>query len=167
MVWTLVALVLAVASIAIGLIVVFFHQRTRTGTPAPSDEEHFNFPDARDELSISDEELKKLVMTGKLRGFRAGNSMTFRRDEVLALRAELNPGKVEVRKAGHAGQEHCPFCHDQIEPADLVVCVACLARHHEACWNEHLECSACGGRERLTGVETTPGRARGPGPVKS
>jgi hypothetical protein len=40
----------------------------------------------------------------------------------------------------------CPFCHDDIplDRDDWVVCKACLARHHTACWREGKKCSACG-----------------------
>lgn len=39
----------------------------------------------------------------------------------------------------------CPFCHESILAAEepWVVCAACLARHHEECWNEHARCATC------------------------
>jgi hypothetical protein len=38
----------------------------------------------------------------------------------------------------------CPYCHEQIEPAefdDCVVCESCLSRHHADCWEGR--CASC------------------------
>ncbi|MCO5166542.1 MAG: hypothetical protein M9894_09275 [Planctomycetes bacterium] len=50
----------------------------------------------------------------------------------------------------------CPFCHDQVavDAPGWVACVACLARHHAACWREAGCCGACGRAE----VMSPPGR---------
>ncbi|MEZ6185515.1 MAG: hypothetical protein R3F62_10965 [Planctomycetota bacterium] len=38
----------------------------------------------------------------------------------------------------------CPYCHDAIDPADLKrPCLACMAWHHAACFDEHPRCAAC------------------------
>lgn len=47
------------------------------------------------------------------------------------------------------GRERCPFCHDEVEVERAVVCQACLARHHDGCWDEGGRCSSCGELERL------------------
>ena len=56
----------------------------------------------------------------------------------------------------------CPYCHEVAgedgEPA--VACTACLARHHQGCWDEHKQCAGCGHTERYAGVEQTEGRAK-------
>lgn len=64
----------------------------------------------------------------------------------------------QVRAAG--GGVRCPYCHTDTEPAQAVACTHCFARHHEACWDEHTECAACGNRTRFTAVEETEGRTR-------
>ncbi|MCO5169052.1 MAG: hypothetical protein M9894_22140 [Planctomycetes bacterium] len=48
-------------------------------------------------------------------------------------------------------RNRCPFCHDDVPAtaSDGVVCAACLARHHEACWGEAGRCAACRHGERL------------------
>jgi hypothetical protein len=64
----------------------------------------------------------------------------------------------------------CPYCHQEAgedgEPA--VACTACLARHHEACWDEHKQCAGCGHTERYASIEQTEGRSpRREGPAKA
>ena len=51
----------------------------------------------------------------------------------------------------------CPYCHDDIplEKDDWVVCKACLARHHTACWREGKKCSACGLKACLRAAGST------------
>lgn len=53
----------------------------------------------------------------------------------------------------------CPFCHEPVEPAE-VGCTACAAAHHEACWDEHGACAACGSDARYRRVERTAPRPR-------
>lgn len=50
-----------------------------------------------------------------------------------------------------ASPVRCPYCHEGVDPGDptWVACGACLARHHEACWDERGACSTCGGVRRL------------------
>jgi hypothetical protein len=48
--------------------------------------EYMSFEDVLGELQIDEEELKKLVSQGELRGFRAGLSMKFKKDDVLNLK---------------------------------------------------------------------------------
>jgi len=48
--------------------------------------EYMSFEEVLGELQIDEEELKKLVSQGELRGFRAGNSMKFKKDDVLNLK---------------------------------------------------------------------------------
>jgi hypothetical protein len=49
------------------------------------------------------------------------------------------------------GPGHCPFCKDEVGPADdLVACGACAARHHAECHAEGGDrCSACGSTDAL------------------
>ncbi len=50
-----------------------------------------------------------------------------------------------------AGATRCPFCHDECAPeVDVVVCRACLSRHHAACWGEGNACASCGAAEFLS-----------------
>lgn len=49
-----------------------------------------------------------------------------------------------------AALSRCPFCHaDAGVAASRGVCAACLARHHDACWEENGRCSSCGHTVRL------------------
>lgn len=50
-----------------------------------------------------------------------------------------------------ASPVRCPYCHEGVDPGDptWVACGACLARHHDACWDERGACSTCGGVRRL------------------
>ena len=49
-------------------------------------DEFFNFEQVLNELQIDEEELKRLVSQGELRGFRDGASMKFRVDDVNRLK---------------------------------------------------------------------------------
>lgn len=44
-----------------------------------------------------------------------------------------------------ATPQRCPFCHEQVqvEQDRWIACAQCLARHHEACWQEAPVCGAC------------------------
>lgn len=45
----------------------------------------------------------------------------------------------------------CPYCHDDCGlDAALVVCRACLARHHADCWAQLGKCGACGEERGLS-----------------
>ncbi|MHC4829333.1 MAG: MerR family transcriptional regulator [Planctomycetota bacterium] len=48
--------------------------------------DYLSFDDVLNELMVDDEELKKLVSQGELRGFRDGMSMKFKREDVMNLR---------------------------------------------------------------------------------
>ena len=158
----LIASVLALLSLGIGLFVLFRAAARKPGPGQVSSAggvDYLSFQEAQERLSLDDAALKALVVADELRGYRAGASMKFRSADVEALRAKRSGAGVEVRKTGSASKEHCPFCHDRVEALEQVVCVACLARHHEACWDDHSQCATCGARERFTGVESTQGRA--------
>lgn len=84
------------------------------------------------------------------------------------------PGSAQDAVVQARGGARCPFCHAEVE-SEEVACVACLARHHRSCWDEHRQCAACGAVERFAGHERTAGRdapegaaattkARGPAP---
>lgn len=58
----------------------------------------------------------------------------------------------------------CPYCHDGIEdPAESLVCQACLARHHPACWEG--KCASCAGTAAL-GRVAAPGRGDASAPYE-
>ena len=48
--------------------------------------EYMTFQEVLEELQIDEDELKRLVSNAELRGFRAGSSMKFKRDDVMALK---------------------------------------------------------------------------------
>jgi hypothetical protein len=48
--------------------------------------EYMTFQDVLEELQIDEDELKRLVSNAELRGFRAGSSMKFKRDDVMNLK---------------------------------------------------------------------------------
>jgi hypothetical protein len=48
--------------------------------------EYMSFEDVLKELQVDEEELKKLVSQGELRGFRDGTSMKFKKEDVLNLK---------------------------------------------------------------------------------
>jgi hypothetical protein len=56
----------------------------------------------------------------------------------------------------------CPYCHSDVSPdaRDWVVCRACLARHHEACWNEGGACASCRATEAIGGGKAAASVAR-------
>lgn len=72
-----------------------------------------------------------------------------------------------ARVKPQAGATRCPFCHAGCEPeAEVVVCRACLSRHHAACWAEGGACASCQGREGLSSAAAEaqaaePGVTRG------
>lgn len=43
----------------------------------------------------------------------------------------------------------CPFCHDDVQPKESVVCQDCLARHHPPCWAESAGCGTCRGTKLM------------------
>lgn len=69
---------------------------------------------------------------------------------------EERPPDVAIEGAG----TRCPYCHESVRVEDdaWTVCGACLARHHEACWDEHGCCSSCEGTVPLTLGPAAPGR---------
>ena len=48
--------------------------------------EFYTFDEVMQELQIDEEELKRLISQGELRGFRDGDEIKFRRDDVLNLK---------------------------------------------------------------------------------
>lgn len=47
----------------------------------------------------------------------------------------------------------CPYCHDECTSEDEnVACHECLARHHQACWEEAGRCSSCSSERRMEAV---------------
>ena len=48
--------------------------------------EYMTFQEVLEELQIDEEELKRLVSNAELRGFRAGSSMKFKREDVMNLK---------------------------------------------------------------------------------
>jgi excisionase family DNA binding protein len=48
--------------------------------------EYMTFQEVLEELQIDEEELKRLVSNAELRGFRAGSSMKFKKEDVMALK---------------------------------------------------------------------------------
>jgi hypothetical protein len=57
--------------------------------------------------------------------------------------------------------QRCPFCHADVGLGDEpVVCAACLAKHHKACWFEDGgACATCGSRDGLGRLAQAPARA--------
>jgi hypothetical protein len=87
-----------------------------------------------------------------------------------SVRAEFDsserPGVTARRKAG---AKRCPYCHDSLSAEAAVACTACLAPHHEDCWDETGRCANCGAGERYAHVERTVADKTGsvrPGPLK-
>src|SRR5947209_6042592 len=66
------------------------------------------------------------------------------------------PPRDDVRAA--ASPVRCPYCHEDVRPdsRDWVACRACLARHHQGCWNESNACASCRGTEKLVGAPAAP-----------
>ena len=62
--------------------------------------EYMTFHEVLEELQIDEEELKRLVSNAELRGFRAGSSMKFKRDDVMNLKQgrETEPHVEEIAK---------------------------------------------------------------------
>jgi hypothetical protein len=55
-----------------------------------------------------------------------------------------------LRDDVRAAVNRCPFCHDEATREASVACQGCLARHHQACWEEGgARCAACGNTEAL------------------
>lgn len=52
----------------------------------------------------------------------------------------------------------CPYCRTAADEDEAVACTRCMARHHEACWDEHKQCASCENPTRFAGVEETAGR---------
>lgn len=65
-------------------------------------------------------------------------------------------GPVVERDDVRVATNRCPFCHDDIvvDQDSWVSCRSCQARHHDQCWTEQGQCSACGHDRHLT--EATP-----------
>lgn len=65
----------------------------------------------------------------------------------------------ELREDVRVEANRCPFCRDQVEAEESVVCQDCLTRHHRPCWEEGSGCSSCRGINLLE-----PARERDPLP---
>jgi hypothetical protein len=64
---------------------------------------------------------------------------------------EKAPPEKEVEVRG--SPTRCPYCHDECTAAQPhSVCEACLARHHESCWDSHGSCATCSSTRRLAPV---------------
>ncbi len=75
---------------------------------------------------------------------------------------EQEPEPVE-RSDVHVAANRCPYCHEDVEAKQSVVCQKCLSRHHGACWREAGSCSACHGTRLMSvslGVALGDGRER-------
>lgn len=57
----------------------------------------------------------------------------------------------------------CPFCHEDVPArgAEARVCARCLARRHDACWEEAARCSACTHDAALAPTARRAARAAG------
>jgi len=62
-------------------------------------------------------------------------------------RDEAEPGEQEALTLGFSNgpaETRCPYCHDVVlGEGAFVVCRACLAPQHSACWEEHQACASC------------------------
>jgi large subunit ribosomal protein L7/L12 len=85
--------------------------------------------------------------------------------EAAGARARVTSGEVHGVR-GRAGPSRCPYCHEDARDGAIVACAGCVARHHEACWDEHSQCASCGNPERFAGIEHTGGRETRSEPVK-
>lgn len=78
---------------------------------------------------------------------------------VLAARRGAAPEKAPAAGARvdarslPAARTTCPFCRTDVAEGEGVVCARCLARQHEACWDEGGACAACRHVERHGRVE--------------
>jgi hypothetical protein len=64
---------------------------------------------------------------------------------------EKAPPEKEVEVRG--SPTRCPYCHDECTVEQQhSVCEACLARHHESCWDSHGACATCSSTRRLAPV---------------
>ena len=59
-----------------------------------AEKDYYSFEEALRELSLREEELKRLVSEGEIRAFREGETMKLRRADVDTLRKELSGGDV-------------------------------------------------------------------------
>ncbi len=59
-----------------------------------AEKDYYSFDEALRELSLREEELKRLVSEGEIRAFREGQTMKLRRADVDTLRKELSGGDV-------------------------------------------------------------------------
>lgn len=67
-----------------------------------ADKDYYSFDEALRELSLREEELKRLVSEGEIRAFRVDGGMRLRRADVDTLRQELTGG--EVVDLGEGGE---------------------------------------------------------------
>ncbi len=78
--------------------------------------------------------------------------------EAVAARIEGRPAP------GTAVTIACAFCKGKLARMGAVYCAACIAPHHEDCWDEHGKCAACSAREHVkASVTVKPARRRQPG----
>ncbi|MDF1667040.1 MAG: hypothetical protein P1V97_35180, partial [Planctomycetota bacterium] len=50
----------------------------------------------------------------------------------------------QSRTITNHSKPRCPYCHDPITADSLkAACYACMAWHHEECWQDHGKCSSC------------------------
>lgn len=60
--------------------------------------------------------------------------------------------------ARYVARLRCPYCHEEVAPADVKVgCGRCMAWHHAACLGEHGRCASCGTLEALESAPKSDG----------
>ena len=61
---------------------------------------------------------------------------------VATVFSEAPPAFVASVVLRGCGAGRCAYCHDDVAVEDRAACAACLAVHHEECWEDR--CAACG-----------------------
>lgn len=67
-------------------------------------------------------------------------------DGLFRVAALLDTMQVVVRKATPRAADRtlCPFCHDDVTPAEATACPGCGTQHHSECWEEGAGCTILG-----------------------
>ncbi len=67
-------------------------------------------------------------------------------DGLFRVAALLDTMQVVVRKATPRAADRtlCPFCHDDVAPAEATACPGCGTAHHTECWEEGAGCTILG-----------------------
>ncbi|HLQ38690.1 MAG TPA: hypothetical protein VK348_12855 [Planctomycetota bacterium] len=82
-------------------------------------EEFFSFEKALRELKMRSEELKKLVSEGEIRAFRDGDSMKFRKEDIVALTSK-STGEEELAFAD-ALEDDTGMVTEQLSAEDTLI----------------------------------------------